>query len=67
MPSKWTGEIFRSLLIGDEIIIYDAYRLSIDTKTLFRYYGSWKNHSRLLVEEPSIWTRRGSLDGFHLR
>lgn len=56
-----------SLLIGEEIIIYDAYRLSIDTETLFRYYGSWKNNSSLHVAEPSIWTRRGSLDGFHLR
>ena len=56
-----------SLLIGEEIIIYDAYRLSIDTENLFRYYGSWKNNSSLHVPEPSIWTRRGSLDGFHLR
>ena len=52
---------------GQEIAIHDTYRLDIDSSTIFKRFGSWTNDHDLVIKEPSIWTRRGSLNGFHLR
>ena len=53
---------------SDETIdIYDVYRISTNSETILKKFGTWSTTYGLRITDPNIWSRRESLEGHRFR
>ena len=53
--------------IDKSIDIYDVYKISPVSESVTRMYGTWRENNGIHITDPDIWSRRGSLEGHHIR
>ena len=53
--------------LDDGVQIYDIYKTNVESDVIVKEFGYWDPQHSLKVANPSIWERRSSLEGYHLR
>ena len=61
------NDIHGSLFLDDGFQIYDIYKTNVESDVIVKEFGNWDPQHSLKVVNPSIWERRSSLEGYHLR
>ena len=49
------------------IEIFDAYKIAKDTDVILKPFGTWDINRGLNIDDADIWSRRRSLEGYHLK
>ena len=61
------NDIHGPLFLDDGFQIYDIYKTNVESDVIVKEFGYWDPQHSLKVVNPSIWERRSSLEGYHLR
>ena len=64
----WNFLLYQPHLNSDKSIdIYDVYKITTKSETVVKMYGTWNQDNGINVIDSDIWSRRGSLEGQHIR
>ena len=53
--------------LDKSIDIYDVYKITTMSEVVLKMYGTWSQNKGIQVIDSDIWSRRGSLEGHHIR